>query len=215
MLTEEQREEIVEVLTANVNTRAGQAWRDVDLDEASDQELVAFNELLEVLRPTTQPISCPCGRTHTYNEQRKGFVTSGTPKAQRGPTTVAELITNGGGTPEERETWEFAANHLRNHKSQLLEQLTANMTDQEREAAWNDYQGMSLPELEKLVKRFGRTQAPTPHLGGGSYFGQQGPSVTANQLGGVGSPAIEERPLELVQMDFAPRWNRDVARGTN
>lgn len=220
-LSEDRKGEIISVLTANSNTRAGRsAWAHVDLNECSDDELLAFNELNSLLAPVENDIACPCGRRHVWNESKTRWEAQGTPKNQKMPATIAEFIAAGGGTSEDREAHDFSLNHLRDHKSQLLEAITANMDDSEREAAWTDYSRLPLTELEKMAKRFGRTQTqnsgrpPYSHemntRFGSGMFGQQGQPANS-QFGGIVS---NEQALEVPPLTFENVKKRGADRGT-
>jgi hypothetical protein len=216
-LTQEKKDEIKATLTANAGTWAAKrTWAGVDLVECEDDELLAFNELLETLAPVEQDISCPCGRKHVFNHAKKDFEVRGMPKQQRGPTSFKEFYAAGGGTPEEREAYDFNINNARNHKQVLLEQLTANMSDKDREGAWKFYESMPIPKLEEAVRWHGCAQTqnqqagmPDPYsrFGGGmggaaGAFGQQG------QPGPGGLPVANEQVLEVMALKFEPPGRR-------
>jgi hypothetical protein len=162
-LTQEKKDEIKATLTANAGTWAAKrTWAGVDLDECEDDELLAFNELLETL------------------------------------------------------AYDFNINNARNHKQVLLEQLTANMSDKDREGAWKFYESMPIPKLEEAVRWHGCAQTqnqqagmPDPYsrFGGGmggaaGAFGQQG------QPGPGGLPVANEQVLEVMALKFEPPGRR-------
>ena len=198
MLNEERREQIRRTLTANVNTRAGQAWREVDLDEATDDQLLAFNEFYETLHPVERGVACSCGRKHTYNWDRAVWNESGTPKLQKQPGSVAEFLANGGGTQADRDTWEAANQIGKEKRTNILERLTANMSDdQKRSAFWHKHAETPLPELEEMLDLLG---SQDPASRGPNYFGQQGVTPpTANTLQTPSSviPVLDSPVLEF------------------
>lgn len=173
-LSQEQRDEIIINLVANEDTHAAQAWSGVELSEATDEQLLAFNEAVEFFAPMEGVTQCPCGRQMAWNQATQRWEHTGAPKAGKTPASISELLANGGGTAEDREVYAWAVNHIQARKNELLEQLTANMSDAEREATWEDYKTASITDLEKLVKRFGGATQTQPQQPVSNFFGAQG-----------------------------------------
>jgi hypothetical protein len=201
-LTDERRTQIRETLAANEDTRAGQAWANLDLDELDDEQLLSLNQWNDTMGKMEQGIKCHCGREHRVDFDNGGrWVTEGAPKnAPKLPATLNEAIQMGIGTPQELERYEFAGTMLDQKKAEILEDLTANLEGNEREEAWSEYKELPLPQLEKMHKRFvvNQRQQQHPQTLPTSYFGQQG-APTVNS-----APAADVPTLESPTMTFEP-----------
>jgi hypothetical protein len=197
-LTEERRAEIRADLVANQNTVPGRAWRDLDVEELSDDELEGYSHALEYFAPVLNSLPCPCGRTHVWNEGARRWDSTGTPTISRNrmPTSIAEFLAAGGGTPEEKEMHEYAQNEFRGRKAQILEQLVDNLDETEREAAWNEYKDLSLNTLEKMLSRFGGSR-------GGMAAGANG-QPTTNMYGAQGPPPPQSSSIAVNVLPLAP-----------
>lgn len=196
-LTDERRNQIRETLAANENTRAGQAWANLDLDELDDEQLLAFNQWNDTMGRMERGVPCPCGRVHKVDFDNGGkWVSEGTPKnAPKMPQTLNEARQMGVGTSQDWETFDYAKVILDQKKAEILEDLTANLEGTEREDAWNEYKEYPLPQLEKMHKRFvgaarQNQQLPT------TYFGQQG-APTVNSLPADGVPVLESPEMKF------------------
>lgn len=198
-LSKEQKDELRATLTANEGTRASQAWKGVDLENAEDHELLAFNELLTLLAPIEDGVSCPCGRKAVYNETRHRWEHQGNPTKNALPKTVGEFIANGGGTTKEREVFNLMEKDYDRMHLEAFDALTANASDELRQHLWEKegYKDKSLQELQTLLQLLPKQtqQVPEPTA---NYFGRQGaPSIAP--------PVLNEQPLLSPVLEFKKR----------
>jgi hypothetical protein len=194
MLTDEQKTEIRERLAANENTRAGEAWQGRDVNELADDELLAFNRWHESLQPLEKGLACSCGRKHVYNWDARAWKETGTPKAAKLPSTVAEFIANGGGSQEDREAWQVAQQVARERRNDVLERLTANMAEEKRAAFWEKHQQTKIEDLTEMLDLVGDKAQQEPPRPTANYFGAHG----APPAGGIAAnvPALVPPVLE-------------------
>lgn len=180
-MTDEQRKELIDGLTANAAGQAGQAWAGVDLEAASEAELLAYDRFRRLVQPAEKGVSCSCGRKHAFNFEAGQWRESGTPKASKLPATVAEFLDAGGGSQQDREAWQSVQQANRAHRNQVLEEITANFDDARRVAYWTGHENTPIAELEETLELL-RLQRQ-------SQQSQQQQRPTANYYGAQGGPA--------------------------
>lgn len=206
-LTDADRSRIRAELVANADTRAGQAWKGVDLAQASDEELASFDKLRRLLIPVEKGITNPDGSRQVWNEGagRWDFVpytgdgqrTAGhhTHNGQQQipvavpvkPRTMEEWLASM--PAEARPVWNRATEIVNEERNGLLAILVGNAEGDFRDKLLSFYSGRDIDELRLLAhdrRQATQPEQPRPTI---NYFGSQGaPS------GGY-SPVINEQPL--------------------
>lgn len=122
-LTDPQRTQIRNDLTANANTDAGKSWRGLDLMKLSDDELISYDQFRRRMVPLESGIETPDGRlvwNQAMNNRTGGF--EFIPKA---PPVAATVVNCGGGqqTPPTTAQVQFDANRS---SPRRLAQIVAN-----------------------------------------------------------------------------------------
>lgn len=189
-LNDQQRESIKGELAANANTPIGAGWRGMDLNQMSDDALVAHHRHFKnsqqasvgnsavtynsatgqfELNAPAQPLTGNCGG-HTAP------AVNATPTMQR-PKSMQEALELFG-TQQDKDVWNGAVTIHNQRKQELLNAILANVADEAaRQAAFDLYKDFDVPKLQAVLATIPQPQqtANTQSLTAPSFLGISGP----------------------------------------
>lgn len=141
-LTEQVKKQIKDELTANQNTSIGVAWKSLNLDQLSDDALVAYHKMLKTQSQEIGTVH-PDGSRTTYNQKTGQFEFVPAPQQTQQQQQPTPTVNCGTQTQQQQQQQEptlpphIAANLGNGSKPQsMAEYLEKNGTPEEK-AAWN------------------------------------------------------------------------------